>query len=47
MEWNASRRSLLGGEDELWGAEIVILEIKGASVGSRKRARDIGRCWAG
>jgi hypothetical protein len=28
-------------------AEIIILEIERASVGSRKRARGLGRGWAG
>jgi hypothetical protein len=46
MEWVASRRSLLG-VDEWRGAEIIILEIEGASVGSRKRARGLGCGWAG
>jgi hypothetical protein len=46
MEWDTSRRSLLG-VGEWRGAGIVILEIKGASVGSRKRARGLRRGWAG
>jgi hypothetical protein len=46
MEWDASHRSLLG-MGEWGGAEIIILEIEGASVGSRKRARGLGRGWAG
>jgi hypothetical protein len=34
MEWDASRRAFLG-MDEWRGAEIIILEIERASVGSR------------